>query len=95
MRNEGRETPQGHDRKRHNGGTNHPQFPPSESPKHTIYMIFGGDKENTSNIARKTVIREAWKRDNEIMEVEVDETVEISFGPQDNRSMLRPIMMPW
>lgn len=90
VRKEGREAPQGHDRKRRNGGTNHPQLLPAEFSKHTIYMIFGGDKKNTSNRARKTVIGKAWKRENEIMEVEVDETVEISFGLQDNRSMLRP-----
>lgn len=53
-------------------------------------MIFGEDKKYISNRARKLVIRKAQRREKDVMEVETEEVVEISFGPQDDRFMIRP-----
>lgn len=64
--------------------------PLPEVPKKKIYMISGGEDERVSNQERKSTMRQVRRMEEEIMEIQSGEGSEITFGPQDDRALLRP-----
>lgn len=63
------------------GGARHnPIIPPVGEPKQKIYMITGGENTNISNRTRLIEIRQATRREDEVMQVGKGKMEEISFG---------------
>lgn len=53
-------------------------------------MISGGEDGRISNREWKTTIRQVQRLEEELIEIRVEEGVEITFGPHDDKALLWP-----